>query len=200
MVDSQPPNTYNVVIKLRRGLFMKNQKLHLVVLSGILLAMMIVCSQITIPLPIVPLTMQTFAVGLIASLLPVMNSFTVLCIYLIMGAVGLPVFAGFSSGLAVFVGPTAGYLYSFPIYCLITGLILKYWGKTFISLFTANIIGMLASLLIGSVWMIPNLHISLNTALMTGTVPFIIPGIIKAVLAVIIAQRLQGIVQKQLAR
>ncbi|AUJ29479.1 MAG: biotin transporter BioY [Liquorilactobacillus hordei] len=179
---------------------MKNQKLHLLVLSGILLAMMIVCSQITIPLPIVPLTMQTFAVGLIASLLPVMNSFTVLCIYLIMGAVGLPVFAGFSSGLAVFVGPTAGYLYSFPIYCLITGLILKYWGKTFISLFTANIIGMLASLLIGSVWMIPNLHISLNTALMTGTVPFIIPGIIKAVLAVIIAQRLQGIVQKQLAR
>lgn len=159
---------------------------------------MIVCSQITIPLPIVPLTMQTFAVGLIASLLPVTDSFTVLCIYLIMGAIGLPVFAEFSSGLAVLTGPTAGYLYSFPIYCLITGLILKYWGKNYLSLFSANLIGMLASLLIGSLWMLPNLHLSLHAALMTGMIPFIIPGIIKVLLAVVIAQRLQGIVQRQL--
>ncbi|EJF01595.1 biotin transporter BioY [Liquorilactobacillus mali] len=179
---------------------MNNQRLHLLVLSGILLATMIVCSQITIPLPIVPLTMQTFAIGLVASLLPVIDSFTVLCIYLIMGAVGLPVFAGFSGGLAVFTGPTAGYLYSFPIMCIVIGAILKYWGKNYLSLLTANIIGMFVGLIMGSLWMIPNLHLGLKAALMTGTIPFIIPGIIKVLLVVVIAQRLQGVVQKQLAK
>lgn len=178
---------------------MKSQKLHLLILSGILLATMIVCSQITIPLPIVPLTMQTFAVGIIASLLPVVNSFTVLCVYTIMGAVGLPVYAEFSSGLAVLTGPTAGYLYSFPIYCLVTGLLLKIYGKSYLSLFSANIIGMLVSLLIGSLWMILNLHLGVWAALMTGMIPFIIPGIIKVILVVVIAKRLQGFMQRQLA-
>ncbi|MCI1977771.1 MAG: biotin transporter BioY, partial [Liquorilactobacillus nagelii] len=95
-------------------------KIKRLVLDGMLLAVMIICSQLTIPLPLIPITLQTFAVGIIASLLPLVDGFQVILIYILMGAVGLPVYAGFSSGVAVFLGPTGGYLVSFVIYQLIT--------------------------------------------------------------------------------
>nr|WP_252895083.1 biotin transporter BioY [Liquorilactobacillus satsumensis] len=110
---------------------MKREKLHNLVLAGILLAVLVVCSQVTIPLPIIPLTLQTFGIGLIASLLPVSYAVEVVLAYLILGgAVGLPVFAGFSGGFAALMGPTGGYLVSFVLYALVTAAYLKYRGRS----------------------------------------------------------------------
>lgn len=171
------------------------EKIHKLTLSGLLLAVLIICSQITIPLPIVPLTLQTFAVGLIASMLSPLYAVEVIIAYLILGAVGLPVFAGFAGGAAVFASPTAGYLYSFVVYALITSLYLKLRGHKPMDLVVANVFGATLSLIIGSLWMVPVLDMTVKTALMTGLVPFVIPAVVKIVLVVLIAVRLEKIVQ-----
>ncbi|WP_110206027.1 biotin transporter BioY [Nocardioides daejeonensis] len=74
----------------------------------------------------VPITLQTFAVMLTGCLLGPVRGFLAVALYLGLGAIGLPVFAEHSSGLGVFTGPSAGYLYSFPLAALLAGFLVKY--------------------------------------------------------------------------
>jgi biotin transport system substrate-specific component len=74
----------------------------------------------------VPITLQTFAVMLAGCVLGPVRGFLAVALYLLLGAVGLPVFAEHSSGLGVFTGPSAGYLYAFPIAAALGGFLVKY--------------------------------------------------------------------------
>jgi len=74
----------------------------------------------------VPITLQTFAVMLGGVLLGPVRGFLAAALYLALGAVGLPVFAEHSSGLGVFTGASAGYLFSFPIAAFVGGWLVKY--------------------------------------------------------------------------
>ncbi len=74
----------------------------------------------------VPITLQTFGVMLAGCLLGPLRGFLAAALYLGLGAVGLPVFAEHSSGLAVFTGASAGYLWSFPVAALVGGFLVKY--------------------------------------------------------------------------
>lgn len=74
----------------------------------------------------VPITLQTFAVMLAGTLLGPARGFAAVALYLALGAVGLPVFAGHASGLAPFTGISAGYLYAFPIAAALAGALVKY--------------------------------------------------------------------------
>ena len=82
----------------------------------------------------VPITLQTFAIMLGGCLLGPLRGFLAASLYLGLGAIGLPVFAEHSSGLGVFTGPTAGYLFAFPVAAAVAGLLVKYLagqqGKT----------------------------------------------------------------------
>ena len=83
--------------------------------AGLFAAVIAVMAQISIPMPMgVPMTMQTFAITLAAVVLGSKLSTISSLIYIIMGAVGLPVLANFSGGFDKFVGPTGGFLISFP--------------------------------------------------------------------------------------
>lgn len=175
------------------------KKIQRLTLDGMLLAVLIICSQLTIPLPLVPLTLQTFAIGLIASLLPVVDGLKIVLAYLLLGAAGLPVFADLSGGMAVFVGPTGGYLFSFIAYQLLTAYLLKIFGHQMRTLFWTNCLGAMLSLLIGSLWLIFSLHLTLIKALLVGLVPFLLPGLVKILLIVLIAGRLQPVIEKKMA-
>lgn len=84
------------------------------VLAGVFAAVTGILSQISIPLPSgVPVTMQTFAVALTAYVLGAKLGTAAIGIYLLLGAMGLPVFAGFGGGLGVLVGMTGGFLWGF---------------------------------------------------------------------------------------
>ncbi|KXT75784.1 Substrate-specific component BioY of biotin ECF transporter [Streptococcus sp. DD12] len=87
---------------------------------AIAVALVIVCSQITVPLPGIPFTLQTFAVGLVASLLAPLDAFLACLTYLLLGAIGLPVFAGGAGGWASFVGAGGGFLIGFSLFALWT--------------------------------------------------------------------------------
>ncbi|MDF1602887.1 biotin transporter BioY [Nocardioides sp. YIM 152315] len=77
----------------------------------------------------VPITLQTFAVMLAGCVLGPVRGFLAVALYLLLGAIGLPVFAEHSSGLGVFTGPSAGYLYAFPIAAALAGFLVKYVAR-----------------------------------------------------------------------
>ena len=77
-------------------------------------------AQIVIPIGAVPITLQTFAVGLVAAILKPREATLAATLYLILGAIGLPVFAGGGGGLQSFFGPSAGYLLAYPFFAFVT--------------------------------------------------------------------------------
>ena len=159
-------------------------------LNAMMLAILIICSQITIPLPGVPLTLQTFAIGMIATMLPLRDCLLTIFTYLLIGSVGLPVFANFAGGLPILLSPLGGYLIGFPIYGLITSGILELTSRTPLTICLANFLGAASQLIIGGLWLIPANHLTLSQAMTIGVIPFIIPGILKLFLVVVVAQRL----------
>ncbi|MFQ9706530.1 MAG: biotin transporter BioY [Limosilactobacillus pontis] len=160
-------------------------------LNAMMLAILIICSQVTIPLPGIPLTLQTFAIGMIATLLPLSDCLLTILTYLLIGTIGLPVFSNFSGGLPVLLSPLGGYLIGFLIYGLITSCILGLTTRTTVTICLANLLGASSQLVIGALWLIPTNHLTLSQAITIGVAPFVIPGILKLFLVVIVAQRLK---------
>lgn len=154
-------------------------------------AVLIICSKITIPLGPIPLTGQTIAVGLIASLLTPMAGTLAILLYLLLGFIGLPVFAGSSTSLAVLLGPTGGYLWGFLAYVAVTSFWLAKQSYKWHHLSLANLVGALLQLVIGSLWLMLTNHMSLTQAFATGFIPFLLPAIVKVVIVVSMAKMIR---------
>ncbi len=102
-----------------------NRSLLSWILASQFAAILVVCSKLTIPLGPIPLTGQTLAVGIIASLLASRTGQKAIFLYLLLGLIGLPVFAGSATSLAALFGPTAGYLWGFFAYVSLTMVVTK---------------------------------------------------------------------------
>lgn len=118
-------------------------------LCGVFSALLCLCAWLSLPLSDIAITLQTFGVFLCLSILGGKRGSLAILIYLLLGAVGLPVFSGFRGGLGTLLGPSGGYLTGF----LGCGLI--YWLLT--SLFPkkqpiAMLAGLLTCYCIGSLW------------------------------------------------
>ena len=101
------------------------------VLAGMFAAVLTVISQISIPMPSgVPLTIQVFGVALVGSVLGwKLGTFAVLT-YILLGAVGLPVFSNFHGGFGVLAGVTGGYICSWPVMSVLCGIRPKTSNRT----------------------------------------------------------------------
>lgn len=98
-------------------------KIQKLVVTGVFTAVLAVLSQLSIPMPTgVPVTLQTFAVALCAFALgPKLGTISVF-LYLVMGAVGIPIFSGFSGGFGILLGMTGGFLWGFLLMALLCGI------------------------------------------------------------------------------
>lgn len=94
-----------------------------IALIAVFAALIAACSVIAIPIGAAPITLQTFAVLLSGAALGATRGLLAVLLYLTLGAIGLPVFAGGTAGLAPFAGATVGYLVSFPLAAWLTGLL-----------------------------------------------------------------------------
>ena len=94
-------------------------------------AFIAICAWLTIPGP-VPFTMQTLAVLTVAGLLGMGKGCAAVGVYLLLGAVGVPVFSGFRGGVQALVGPTGGYLIGYVPYAIFSGLPLINWQQSFV--------------------------------------------------------------------
>lgn len=151
---------------------------------ALMTAVTAIMAQITIPMPLgVPMTMQTFAVTLAAVLLGSKRSAISMIIYVLLGAVGLPVFAGFNGGFQALVGPTGGFLLSFPVMAFLIGLGVKYIGKKKGVFTLMLVIGTVSNYVIGVAMFCLLMKASIATGIAACVIPFIPTAIIKAVLA-----------------
>ncbi|GFP35213.1 biotin transport system substrate-specific component [Candidatus Hakubella thermalkaliphila] len=156
----------------------------LLILGGSLLPAL--SAQIAIPLPFspVPITGQTFAVLLVGTLLGSRRGALAMLAYLGEGLLGLPVFAGGRGGLAVFMGPTAGYLWGFVAAAFLVGsLAERGWDRHIWSAGAAMFLGNGVIYLFGLPWLSYFLPGSLSQVLALGLYPFIPGDILKLALA-----------------
>jgi len=158
-------------------------KLRMMIITALFAAIIGILAQITIPLPLVPITGQTLAIGLAATILGAKFGTISVLLYILIGAAGIPVFAEMSAGVSVIVGPTGGFLIGFIPTAYFIGWMLEKTAYTVKNAIIANIIGMFIALCFGTVWLKIVANLSWTAAFMSGFAPFIIVGIIKATLA-----------------
>jgi biotin transport system substrate-specific component len=165
-----------------------SRQVALVVGASLVVAL---CARFTIPLPFtpVPLTVQNFGVLLVGLLLGSRRGFAALALYLVEGAVGLPVFNPTGlGGIAQLLGPTGGFLMVYPLVAFLAGYIVERGPKSFVRAATA---GLLAEILLfagGLSWLYVFTH-SLAKAAYFGLYWFLAAEVIKVMVAAAIAAR-----------
>lgn len=165
---------------------MRNEHLKMLIVSALFAAMIGIAAQITIKIPPVPFTGQTLAVMLTATILGKRYGTISVLLYVLMGIIGIPVYSGMLSGLGVIFGPTGGYIVAFIPAAYLIGWMVEKLGYSTIASLTANIIGAMLVLLIGTVWLKFFGNLDWVSAFKGGMLPFIIPDILKASVSAIV--------------
>lgn len=139
------------------------------------------CAKLYIPLKPVPISLQTIAVMLVALLYDRKSGMQMLVSYITIGAMGVPVFAGHTAGLQVLFGPTGGYLAGFAAAIYVMNAIkTKLSMDSFSNILLNCVAGTTTIFICGVSWLA--VTIGLKEALVVGLIPFIIPGIVKAMI------------------
>lgn len=177
-----------------------NQKIRTkqMVLIALMAAVTCVLGPLSIPLPFspVPISLTNFAVFLAIFILGMKNGTISFIIYLLLGAVGVPVFSSFRGGLQVLAGPTGGYLIGFIFLALIMGFALDHFDRKLVPTIIGMIIGMAVCYAFGTVWLAKLLSLSFKEGLMMGVIPYLPGDAAKIIIAAIVGPKLYGATQK----
>ena len=177
----------------------KNYKTIDLVYIALGVVLITICSWISISTT-VPFTMQTFAVFFVLSFLGGKRGTATIIVYVLLGAVGVPVFAQFASGIGILFGNTGGYIVGFIFMGLVYWLIVHFLGKKLWVEILAMAIGLTVCYSFGTVWFMivyaqPNGAVGLAMVLAWCVIPFIIPDLIKLGLALTLARRLSPVLK-----
>lgn len=169
------------------------------VLIAIFAALIAACSYIQIPLGPVPFTLQTFAVFTTAGLLGTKRGTIAVVIYILLGVIGIPVFAG-SGGPGIIVGPTGGYITGFIFTVIIIGLIMNVFKKNatglkFVMTVVAIVVGDAICFIIGTIQFMVVMKVNLAVAMGYCVIPFILPDLVKIIVAAIVVNRVKKYVR-----
>ena len=177
-----------------------NQKIRTkqMVLIALMTAVTCVLGPLSIPLPFspVPISLTNFAIFLAIFVLGMKNGTISFIIYLLLGAVGVPVFSSFRGGLQVLAGPTGGYLIGFIFLALIMGFALDHFDRKLLPTIIGMIIGMVVCYAFGTVWLAKLLSLSFKEGLMMGVIPYLAGDAAKIIIAAIVGPKLYGATQK----
>ena len=172
---------------------LRTRDLTHIALFAVLIA---VCAWITIPMT-VPFTLQIFAVFAALATLGGRRGTYAVAVYLLLGAVGLPVGAGFQGGLGWLLGTTGGYIVGFLCIALIYWLMTAKLGESLPVSIAACVLGLAVCYVFGTIWFIAVYArttgpVGVMTALGWCVFPYVIPDLLKLVLAVTLSQRIKG--------
>lgn len=157
--------------------------------------LMAICSWISIP-TVVPFTLQTFAVFLAVCVLGGKRGTLSVVVFVLLGAVGVPVFAGFTGGPHVIMGNTGGYIIGFIFAGLLMWLLERLLGRKMWVQAVSMLLGMVTYYVFGTIWfMIVYMKttgpVGLSAVLGWCVIPFIIPDLVKAALALFLGNTLR---------
>ena len=173
----------------------QRSKTYDIVYIAVFAVIMAICSWISIPAT-VPFTLQTFGVFIAAGVLGGKRGTLSVLVFILLGAVGIPVFANFSGGIGVLAGPTGGYIIGFLFSALVMWAMEKLPGKKSIMQIVSMVVGLVVCYAFGTAWFMvvygkANGPVGLVTALGWCVFPFIIPDLIKIALAYVLSRKLR---------
>jgi biotin transport system substrate-specific component len=175
---------------------MSVEKLRWMVLASLMAALTAVGAYIHVPIGPVPIVLSTLFVILSGLLLGSRWGLASMALYLLVGAIGIPVFAGGKGGFAHFFGPTGGYLIGYLVSAWITGLISEKANRLLIRDVIAVVIGSLTLYGCGVPWLKIVTQMSWSKALLVGMIPFLIGDAIKASVGVILARSVRPMLNR----
>lgn len=143
------------------------------VLCALMAALTAICSQIQIPLPMVPINLALFAVHLSGALLGWKYGALSMVVYALLGVIGVPVFAGFGSGPAVLFGKTGGYILGYILCALIVGALSRKFAFNFKTLCLSMVLGVAVCYAFGTIWFmaVTGLNLATSMRLLRHSVP-----------------------------
>lgn len=153
------------------------------VMTAVCVALTAVLAQISFPLPFtqVPVSLGIMGAFLCGGILGPIYGTLAIAVYLVMGAIGLPVFANFNSGIAALVGPTGGYIVGYLFTAFFSGLFSRSNNRYLV--FTGYMIGLVICYAFGTVWYSIYMHVGILPALAACVAPFVVLDVTKAVFA-----------------
>lgn len=176
----------------------QNTKTQDLVYIGIFAAIIAVCSWISIP-STVPFTLQTMGIFTTVGILGGRRGTLAVLIYILLGTIGVPVFAGFSGGIGVVLGTTGGYIVGFLFSALIMWGMEKIFGNGKWVVIISMFLGLIGCYAIGTIWFMGvyarnSGAIGLGTVLSWCVIPFVIPDFVKIACSVFLSNRLKRFV------
>lgn len=157
------------------------------ILCGIFAALIAILAQISIPLPFttIPLTLQIVAIGVTGIILGSKCGFISILIYILIGAMGVPVFAGFKGGLSALLGHTGGFILGFPIMVWIIGYVKEKFNSPMLTVISL-VLGLFIDYITGTILFSLITGNTIINSIMLCVIPFIIVDFIKLGLAYIV--------------
>jgi biotin transport system substrate-specific component len=179
---------------------MDRKQLQFIVYASLMAALICVGAYLTLPIPIgpIPLVLQNLFVFLAGLLLGSRWGLASVGIYLLVGAIGLPVFVGGKGGLAHFLGPTGGYLFGFAASAFVIGYLSERLRAYAVGDVVAVVAGVLIIFLLGVPWLKAVTGMTWEKAVLVGMLPFLPGDAIKAAAAVLLARAIRPMVKYQL--
>lgn len=184
-------------MKMKSSESAKNNTRDMVLIS-LFTVLMAICAWISIP-TVVPFTMQTFAVFLSVSVLGGKKGTLAICIYLLLGSIGIPVYAGGTAGIGILLGNTGGYMIGWIFSGLVMWGVEKLLGRKIWVSAISMVLGLVVCYALGTIWYMVVYakrigEIGLWAVLGWCVVPFIIPDLLKIALALFISKRITSII------
>lgn len=174
----------------------KPMPVMMLVMCALFAALMAVCAQISIPIEPVPICLTLFAVEVCGALLKKQYAALAVLAYVLLGLVGLPVFANFKGGAGVLFGTTGGYIFGYVLCAFLIALIVEKWGREVWKQAIAMVIGVAVCYLFGTIWFMLLSHRSLGESLALCVIPFLPGDAVKIALALVMSKALYKPFQK----
>ncbi len=166
---------------------MKTKDITQIGLFAAIITALSLIPPIPLPFTVVPITMQTLGVFLAGSILGTKKGFMSVLVYICLGAIGLPVFAGFRGGFSIIIGPTGGYIIGFALGAFVIGwLTEKIVPQSTLTYILGMLCGILVIYALGTFQLAKVTGMSLQRAFEVGSLPFIPLDILKAFIATIV--------------
>lgn len=159
-------------------------------LTAVFTALITVCAFISFPVFSVPVTLQTFGVFCASAVLGTKRGTSAVGAYILLGAVGLPVFHGFQGGIGILFGSTGGFIWGFLPAAAVIGAVSKRHSADFKALLPTMLSANIILYAVGCVWYAFLYGGGVSGVLMTCVVPFLVPDVLKAVAAAYVASKI----------
>lgn len=162
---------------------------------ALMTALICIAAPLSVPIGPIPISLATLTVYLAGALLGPVDGVIAVALYILLGAVGLPVFSGFGAGIAKLIGVTGGYIIGYLPCAALTGAGAKFWGDRKWVYPVAMVVGTIACYVLGTAWFMVQTGTGLAASMSSCVLPFL-PGdaikiVIASVLAVILRERVK---------